>query len=104
MSNPTTPSSNYEQKIDNLKNVAPTYYQNVKKVQSIDPNYTGSGISGYHPELNYDAYGNRLPNVHDGLLYDSNMYQVYDSTFYVAGIVACATLFITGVIFASGKY
>ena len=78
-----------------------TYYTNVQKVRVMDKKYTGPGLSGYNPELNYVIYTGRLPSVYDGLLYDSNMYQIYDSTFYVAGIVACTALLITGVIFAS---
>jgi hypothetical protein len=81
-----------------------TYYQNVQKLKKMDMDYTGPGIAGYNPEMNYNAHDGQLPSVYDGLLYDSSMYQIYDSTFYVAGIVACTTLFITGVIFASGKY
>lgn len=80
-----------------------TYYQNVQKLKIIDKKYTGPGLSGYNPELNYDVNTGRLPSVYDGLLYDSNMYQIYDSTFYVAGIVACTTLLITGIIIASGR-
>jgi hypothetical protein len=80
------------------------YQQNVVKLQKMDNHYTGPGLSGYYPERNYDANDGRLPSVYDGLLYDSSMYQIYDSTFYVAGIVVCTTLFITGVIVASGKY
>jgi len=80
------------------------YFQNVKQLRKMDKNYTGPGLSGYNPERNYDANDGRLPSVYDGLLYDSSMYQIYDSTFYVAGIVACTTLLITGVIIASGKY
>jgi hypothetical protein len=81
-----------------------TYYQNVQKVKKMDMQYSGPALSGYNPQLNYDVNTGRLPSVYDGLLYDSNMYQVYDSTFYVAGIVACTTLLITGIIIASGKY
>jgi len=80
------------------------YQQNVMKLKKMDYQYTGPGISGYYPERNYDVHTGRLPSVYDGLMYDSNMYQIYDSTFYVAGIVVCTTLLITGVIVASGKY
>jgi hypothetical protein len=58
---------------------------------------------GYQPYLNADYDTGRLPNVYDGLLYDSNLYQVYDSTFYVAGMVVCVSLLITGVIIVSEK-
>jgi hypothetical protein len=81
-----------------------SYYQTVKNVKKMDNHYAGPGLSGYNPELNYDANDGRLPSVYDGLMYDSSMYQIYDSTFYVAGIVVCTTLLITGVIVASGKY
>jgi hypothetical protein len=77
------------------------YYQNVQRMKKMDLHYTGPGISGYHPEMNYDANNGRLPNVYDGLNYDSNMYQMYDSTFYITGIIACTTLLITGVIIVS---
>lgn len=87
-----------------MVSVTNNYYQSVKHVQHKDNQYTGPGLSGYYPQMNYDANNGRLPSVYDGLLYDSSMYQLYDSTFYVAGIVACTTLLITGVIIASSKY
>ena len=80
------------------------YQHNVIKLKKMDNHYTGPGLSGYYPERNYDVHTGRLPSVYDGLLYDSSMYQIYDSTFYVAGIVVCTTLLITGVIIASEKY
>jgi hypothetical protein len=79
------------------------YHKNLKQLQYTDKKYTGPGISGYYPELNYDVHNGRLPSVYDGLLYDSSMYQIYDSTFYVAGIVVCTTLLITGIIIASER-
>jgi hypothetical protein len=87
-----------------IVNATDIYYQNVQKLRKMNNNYTGPGLSGYNPQTNYDANDGRLPSVYDGLMYDSSMYQIYDSTFYVAGIVVCTTLFITGVIIASGKY
>ena len=80
-----------------------TYYQNVQKLLEKEPKYANSGLSGYNPEVNYDTNSSRLPTVYDGIMYDSNMYQIYDSTFYVAGMVVCATLLITGVIMISEK-
>jgi hypothetical protein len=77
------------------------YYHNVKRIKEMDSHYTGPALSGYYPERNYDVHTGRLPSVYDGLIYDSDMYQIYDSTFYVTGIVVCVTLLITGIIVAS---
>jgi hypothetical protein len=84
-----------------LPNQGKVYHRNVQELQKIDVHYNGPRITGYHPETNYDARNGRLPSVYDGRLHDSNMYLMYDSTFYITGIIACTTLLITGVIIIS---
>ena len=84
---------------------AKTYYNKSSNlVKNKNTQYSGPGIAGYYSQSNYDSGSGRLPHyqgptVYDGLLYDNNMYQTYDSTVYVAGLVACVTLFTVGIIF-----
>lgn len=86
-----------------------TYYSTSNYLQK-RPNmdYTGRRIYGYAPETNY-VYGNGLyphgrpPSAYDGLLYDYQIHQTYDNTFYITGLIACISVFTLGILIYTDK-
>ena len=69
-------------------------YQSALESAKKNPNFNSAYVEG-SPLVK--------PNVYDGLMYDSNQFQLYDNTLYIAGVVVCTTLLLTGITLVSFK-